>query len=93
MARDQLRVAHPEREVFAGIVSPVHDGYAKRYLLPAGDRIVMSQGAVASSRWIVVDPWEATQPVYSLTAPVLKHVEDEFNSVLSSTFHFIVSRW
>lgn len=45
-------------------------------------RINMCELAVQTSKWISVDPWEATQPSYVPTAEVLDHFHREINTVM-----------
>jgi nicotinamide mononucleotide adenylyltransferase len=62
--------------VLAGFVSPVHDDYPKKGLIPSLDRLAMAERALASSSWISVSSWEANQSSWSRTLNVLrKHRE------------------
>jgi len=81
LARDHARV-ETDFEVVGGYMSPVSDAYKKAGLAPAKDRINMCRLAVASSTWADVDPWEANEPDYVLTAKVLDHFDHEINDVL-----------
>ena len=42
----------------------------------------MCELAIESAEWLMVDPWEATNPEYIPTAQVLDHFEHEINVVL-----------
>lgn len=81
LARDHARV-ETNFEVVGGYMSPVSDAYKKVGLAPSKHRIKMCQLAIASSTWTDVDPWEAIQPDYVLTAKVLDHFDYEINQVL-----------
>ncbi|TVY33554.1 Nicotinamide/nicotinic acid mononucleotide adenylyltransferase, partial [Lachnellula occidentalis] len=69
-------------EIMGGYLSPVGDGYKKAGLAPAVHRLRMCELAVESAGWLMVDPWEATNPEYIPTALVLDHFEHEINVVL-----------
>lgn len=71
-ARDWLH-ATTEYEVIGGFMSPVNDAYGKKGLEKADDRAAMCDLALASSDWIMCDPWEAAQPGYQRTLQVLDH--------------------
>ncbi|PGH27776.1 nicotinate (nicotinamide) nucleotide adenylyltransferase [Polytolypa hystricis UAMH7299] len=81
MASDFVRF-NTDYEVMGCYLSPVSDAYKKIGLAPACHRIEMSELAVKSSDWIMVDPWEAIQPEYVPTAKVLDHFEYEINTVM-----------
>jgi nicotinamide mononucleotide adenylyltransferase len=78
---DHARV-ETDFEIVGGYLSPVSDAYKKMGLAPAEHRIRMCELAVGSSKWVDVDPWEAVQPDYVLTAKVLDHFDHEINEVL-----------
>ena len=81
MASDYVHF-NTEFEVMGGYLSPVSDAYEKKGLAPAEHRINMCRlAAEETSEWLMVDPWEATQPDYMLTAKVLDHFEHEINHV------------
>ena len=70
-------------EVVGGWISPVSDAYKKRGLAPASHRIRMCQlAAENTSKWLMVDPWEAESPTYIPTARVLDHFDYEINHVM-----------
>ncbi|UPK97103.1 hypothetical protein LCI18_008038 [Fusarium solani-melongenae] len=81
MARDHAR--NEGFEVVAGVLSPVSDAYVKKGLAPAHHRIEMCRLATEnSSKWLMVDPWEAESPTYIPTARVLDHFDYEINEVM-----------
>lgn len=70
-------------EVIGGYLSPVSDGYKKKGLAPANHRIRMCEIATENtSKWLMVDPWEAESPTYITTARVLDHFDYEINHVM-----------
>lgn len=61
----------------------VSDAYKKKGLAPAHHRIEMCRLATEnSSKWLMVDPWEAESPTYIPTAKVLDHFDYEINEVM-----------
>ncbi|KAF4977503.1 hypothetical protein FZEAL_5981 [Fusarium zealandicum] len=81
MARDHAR--NEGFEVVAGVLSPVSDAYKKKGLAPAHHRIEMCKLATENtSKWLMVDPWEAESPTYIPTAKVLDHFDYEINEVM-----------
>jgi len=70
----------PKLQVIGGILSPVSDGYGKKGLAPAADRVEMCRLAVHDSDWIFADEWEAVQPKWMRTRLVLEHFVDELNA-------------
>ncbi|KAF4447379.1 nicotinate (nicotinamide) nucleotide adenylyltransferase [Fusarium austroafricanum] len=81
MARDHAR--NENFEVVAGFLSPVSDAYKKKGLAPAHHRIEMCRLATENtSKWLMVDPWEAESPTYIPTAKVLDHFDYEINEVM-----------
>ncbi|KID92983.1 nicotinamide-nucleotide adenylyltransferase 2 [Metarhizium guizhouense ARSEF 977] len=66
-----------------GYLSPVSDAYKKKGLAPANHRIRMCEiAAENTSKWLMVDPWEALSPTYIPTARVLDHFDYEINHVM-----------
>eukprot|EP00811_Abedinium_folium_P004771 NODE_14392_length_1111_cov_12.131098.p1 GENE.NODE_14392_length_1111_cov_12.131098~~NODE_14392_length_1111_cov_12.131098.p1 ORF type:complete len:322 (+),score=55.36 NODE_14392_length_1111_cov_12.131098:133-966(+) len=57
--------------VAGGVLSPVHQMYNKRNLVPMHHRLRMISLAVKDSDWLDVDSWECTQASYTPTARVL----------------------
>ncbi|CAM1506387.1 Fc.00g060280.m01.CDS01 [Cosmosporella sp. VM-42] len=81
MARDHAR--NEGFEVIGGYLSPVSDAYKKKGLAPASHRIEMCRlGTENTSKWLMVDPWEAENPAYIPTARVLDHFDYEINEVM-----------
>lgn len=59
------------------------DAYKKKGLAPASHRIRMCELATEmSSKWLMVDSWEAASPTYIPTARVLDHFDYEINHVM-----------
>ncbi|KAG8899004.1 hypothetical protein FRC01_010703, partial [Tulasnella sp. 417] len=68
MAKDAVD-AEEKYEILGGYYSPVSDTYKKSGLAPAIHRVRMCELAVdQTSSWLMVDPWEASQPDYTRTA-------------------------
>lgn len=81
MAADYAKY-NSEFEVIGGYLSPVSDSYRKAGLASAEHRIAMTKIATEQcSKWLDVDPWEASQKEYQPTAIVLDHFEREINVV------------
>lgn len=74
LARDALQKAQPCQVV--GVISPVGDGYSKKGLASAADRIAMIRLALASSDWIQLNTWEAEKDEWLETVYVLRHIEE-----------------
>jgi nicotinamide mononucleotide adenylyltransferase len=82
MAKDFAKFS-TDFEVIGGFLSPVSDSYKKAGLASARHRLRMCEiGTEATSRWLMVDPWEALQTGYTPTAKVLDHFDREINEVL-----------
>ncbi|KOS22790.1 Nicotinamide-nucleotide adenylyltransferase 1 [Escovopsis weberi] len=70
-------------DVIGGYLSPVSDSYKKTGLAPAHHRVRMCELAVESTtKWLMVDPWEAEKDTYVPTANVLDHFHYHFNHVM-----------
>ncbi|KIY44496.1 Nucleotidylyl transferase, partial [Fistulina hepatica ATCC 64428] len=81
MAKDYVR-QNTDFEVVGGYLSPVSDKYRKVGLLSSQHRVAMcALAAESTSRWLMVDTWEAFQD-YQRTAVVLDHFDYEINTVL-----------
>ncbi|TQN69348.1 Nicotinamide/nicotinic acid mononucleotide adenylyltransferase 2 [Colletotrichum shisoi] len=79
MAADYVRY-NTNFELIGSYLSPVSDAYKKRGLAPACHRRRMCEiAAEQTSRFLMVDPWEAEQTAYVPTAVVLDHFEHEIN--------------
>ena len=57
LARDFFRTK-PGCVVVGGVISPTHDTYKKKSLIPAEHRLEMARRATACSDWIRVSDWE-----------------------------------
>lgn len=69
-------------DVVAGVASPVHGGYGKKSLVPAGDRYSMLRLAVRGSDWVSASQWETRRPRWSNTSTALAGAEEEAAAVL-----------
>jgi len=58
--------------VAGGFLSPCHQKYGKRSLVPMHHRVNMVGLALQDSNWLQVDDWECAQEEYTLTAEVLR---------------------
>ena len=71
-------------EIMGGFYSPVSDRYMKPGLAAATHRVRMCELACErTSTWLSVDSWETLQPVYTPTARVLDHFDEEINGKLN----------
>lgn len=69
-------------DVVGSFISPVSSAYEKRGLAPAEHRVNMCKlAADHTSKWLMVDPWEAECSKYIPTARVLDHFDYEINQV------------
>lgn len=59
--------------VIGGIVSPVHEAYGKKELIPGTYRCEMLKLALKSSDWIQISDWECSQETWSRTRRVLQY--------------------
>ena len=62
------------------MLSPVHDAYDKRDLLPGAHRVAMCRLATKSSDWITVSDWEVRQPGWTRTRAAIEHFERVVNA-------------
>ena len=65
--------------VIGGILSPAHDSYAKKGLIPFKFRKEMCEMAIKDSEWITVSDWEGKQEKWIETAKVLKYHKEELD--------------
>jgi nicotinate (nicotinamide) nucleotide adenylyltransferase len=63
-------------DVILGVISPVHDAYGKKGLLPSEHRIQFVDICTKDSKWITMDTWEANRDKYSTTVTVLRHIDE-----------------
>jgi nicotinamide mononucleotide adenylyltransferase len=68
-------------DIVGGLMSPVHDAYGKKSLIPAPHRLRMCQLACKDSTWINVSEWELRQSGWSRTALTLEALEKHLNSM------------
>ena len=78
LARDFLHKTG-RYEVVKGIISPVHDNYAKKGLIPSSHRVAMLRLSLESSNWIYLSDWETKQKEWILTNSVLQHLQKELD--------------
>jgi len=76
LARDWLQTTN-KYAVEGGIISPVHDAYGKKGLVPSRHRVAMCELATKNSKWIKVDPWETQQSGWTETVKVLAHLQQK----------------
>ncbi|KAJ1538146.1 hypothetical protein HK096_001754, partial [Nowakowskiella sp. JEL0078] len=78
MAKDYISEKN-EFEIIGGYISPVSDSYEKASLKQGGvnckHRVNMCEQGLLDSDWLMVDQWEAFQPVYTPTLKVIQHFE------------------
>lgn len=67
--------------VIGGFMSPVHTAYGKKSLTTNVHRLNMVGSALEQSDWISVDPWECSQPGWTLTAKVIDRYQQEFDKL------------
>lgn len=60
-------------QVVGGIVSPVHDSYAKKGLVSATHRCAMIKIGLKTSDWIHLSDWETQQEEWTRTRQVLQY--------------------
>ncbi|KAI9365410.1 hypothetical protein DFJ73DRAFT_807659, partial [Zopfochytrium polystomum] len=78
MVHDYVR-DHGGFEIIGSYFSPVSSGYKKEGLAAYRHRVRMCQLAADDSDYLMVDPWEASQPDAQRTAVVLQHFDDFIN--------------
>lgn len=69
-------------EVVGGIISPVHDEYGKKGLVPQTHRLTMLKLALKSSDWIRLSEWETQQEGWSRTKNTLQYHQNFINSIV-----------
>ena len=57
-------------------MSPVNDAYKKANLASGEHRVAMAQLAAQQLPYVMADGWEAEQPKYQRTVPVLRHFSE-----------------
>ncbi|XP_018394759.1 PREDICTED: uncharacterized protein LOC108773448 [Cyphomyrmex costatus] len=71
--------------VVGGVISPVHDAYAKKELASATHRCAMLRLALQNSDWIRLSTWETRQNCWTKTRMCLQHHQNLLNSMLSNS--------
>ncbi|KAH0557890.1 uncharacterized protein LOC123271185 [Cotesia glomerata] len=84
IARDHLHRMGTHM-VVGGVMSPVHDSYAKKDLVVAEHRCAMLKLALQNNDWIRVSTWETRQNCWTRTRASLKHHQNLLNSVLQNS--------
>uniref|UniRef100_A0A182VV24 Cytidyltransferase-like domain-containing protein n=1 Tax=Anopheles minimus TaxID=112268 RepID=A0A182VV24_9DIPT len=84
IARDHIQQMG-QGQVVGGIVSPVHDSYAKKGLVSATHRCAMLKIGLKSSDWIHLSDWETQQEEWTRTRQVLQYHQNYINSYLKDT--------
>ncbi|KYN29988.1 Nicotinamide mononucleotide adenylyltransferase 1 [Trachymyrmex cornetzi] len=84
IARDHLH-RMGTHVVVGGVISPVHDAYAKKELASATHRCAMLRLSLQNSDWIRLSTWETRQNCWTKTRMCLQHHQNLLNSMLSSS--------
>ncbi|XP_025160655.1 uncharacterized protein LOC105182848 isoform X2 [Harpegnathos saltator] len=71
--------------VVGGVISPVHDAYAKKELASATHRCAMLRLALQNNDWIRLSTWETRQNCWTKTRLCLQHHQNLLNSILSNS--------
>ena len=66
-------------DMLGGYMSPVNDAYHKTGLAPARHRVEMCRLAAETSDIVMLDSWEAEQPVYQRSLTVLRRLDQALN--------------
>jgi nicotinamide mononucleotide adenylyltransferase len=69
-------------EVLGGIISPVHDAYGKKGLIPQTHRLAMLKLALKTSSWIRISEWETQQEGWTRTRNTLQYHQNYLNSII-----------
>ncbi|KOX80677.1 Nicotinamide mononucleotide adenylyltransferase 1 [Melipona quadrifasciata] len=81
IARDHLH-RMGTHVVVGGVISPVHDAYAKKDLAAATHRCAMLRLALQNNDWIYLSTWETRQNGWTKTRITLQYHQNLLNSVL-----------
>ncbi|XP_071626500.1 uncharacterized protein Nmnat isoform X1 [Temnothorax longispinosus] len=84
IARDHLH-RMGTHVVVGGVISPVHDAYAKKELASATHRCALLRLALQNSDWIRLSTWETRQNCWTKTRMCLQHHQNLLNSMLSNS--------
>ncbi|KAL3270078.1 hypothetical protein HHI36_009136 [Cryptolaemus montrouzieri] len=86
IARDHLhRIG--SHIVVGGLISPVHDAYAKNDLESATHRKEMVRLALQTTDWIKISDWECNQESWSRTRQVLNYHQNHVNEILQASLN------
>lgn len=78
--------------MIGGVVSPVHDAYAKKGLVAAQHRAAMVKLALQSSKWVRLSDWEcADQLQWTKTRQVLQYHQVSEHMALSKLIRFLMN--
>ncbi|XP_044754648.1 nicotinamide/nicotinic acid mononucleotide adenylyltransferase 3 isoform X2 [Coccinella septempunctata] len=86
IARDHLH-RMGTHSVVGGLISPVHDAYAKNDLESSTHRKEMVRLALRSSDWIKLSDWECNQESWSRTRQVLNYHQNHVNELLQASLN------
>ncbi|XP_011055066.1 PREDICTED: uncharacterized protein LOC105146473 [Acromyrmex echinatior] len=84
IARDHLH-RMGTHVVVGGVISPVHDAYAKKELASATHRCAMLRLSLQNNDWIRLSTWETRQNCWTKTRICLQHHQNLLNSMLSNS--------
>ncbi|KAI4472644.1 hypothetical protein M0802_016618 [Mischocyttarus mexicanus] len=84
IARDHLH-RMGNHVVVGGVISPVHDAYAKKDLAPITHRCAMLRLALQNNDWIRLSSWETRQSGWTRTKLSLQHHQNLLNLILFDT--------
>jgi len=80
LAKDHFRVHQPMSTVLGGVISPTHDAYGKKSLIPSIHRLNMAKLAVSCTPDVKVSDWEVKQEGWTRTRKVLDHYTEITNN-------------
>ncbi|XP_015176642.1 PREDICTED: uncharacterized protein LOC107066500 [Polistes dominula] len=84
IARDHLH-RMGNHVVVGGVISPVHDAYAKKELASVTHRCAMLRLALQNNDWIRLSSWETRQGGWTRTKISLQHHQNLLNLILFDT--------
>lgn len=71
--------------VIGGLISPVHDAYAKTDLVSSTHRLAMIKLSLQNSEWVKLSDWECNQETWTRTRQTLQYHQNKLNSILNSS--------
>ncbi|KAB0795020.1 hypothetical protein PPYR_11859 [Photinus pyralis] len=74
--------------VIGGLISPVHDAYGKKDLVPSTHRLAMIKLALHNSDWIKVSDWECNQETWTRTNQTLQYHQNKINSLINHSNNY-----